>query len=177
MARKLQFCLECRWQSHSMRRLCIGKWLVDTLDINGASGETVSDFFVSVDIASSNLGLRKHLMKTFAGCICQLMSIDFLDFVATDNPTRIVYNVNGIGKIKSGIESVWLFPNVKMSNTSDFDVIFSDTSLKHRSIPALPTPQINLKYVPKKICTIFYHTLAGPFARYIQILTCMLCIC
>ena len=88
-------------------------WLIDIL---GASGESVSDFFVSVDCASSNLALRKHLMKAFAGCICQLMSIDFLDFVAADNPTRIVYNVNGIGKITSGSESVWLFPNLKISN-------------------------------------------------------------
>ena len=38
-------------------------WLIDIL---GASGETVSDFFVSVDCASSNLALRKHLMKAFA---------------------------------------------------------------------------------------------------------------
>ena len=52
-------------------------WLIDIY----ASGKTISDLFVSVDIASSNLALRKHLMKAFAGCICQLMSIDFLDFV------------------------------------------------------------------------------------------------
>ena len=114
-------------------------WLID---IYGASGETVSDAFVSVDIASSNLALRKHLMKAFAGCICQLMSIDFLDFVAADNPTRVVYNVNGIGKITSGRENVWLFPNIKISNTSGFDVIFSDTALKYRSIPTLPTPHV-----------------------------------
>ena len=78
-------------------------WLIDIL---GASGETVSDYFILVDFASSNLALRKHLMKAFAGCICQLMSIDFLDFVASDNPTRVVYNVNGIGKITSGRQSV-----------------------------------------------------------------------
>ena len=114
-------------------------WLIDIL---GASGETVSDYFISVDFASSNLALRKHLMKAFAGCICQLMSIDFLDFVAADNPTRIVYNVNGVGKITSGRQSVWLFPNVKISNSSDFEVILSDTVLKYRSIPTLPTPHI-----------------------------------
>lgn len=114
-------------------------WLIDIL---GASGETVSDYFISVDFASSNLALRKHLMKAFAGCICQLMSIDFLDFVAADNPTRIVYNVNGIGKITSGRQSVWLFPNVKISKSSVFEVIFSDTALKYRSIPTLPTPHI-----------------------------------
>ena len=115
-------------------------WLIDIL---GASGETVSDYFVSVDVASSNLALRKHLMKAFAGCICQLMSIDFLDFVTSDNPKRVVYNVDGIGKIKSGTDSAWLFPNLKItSGSSEFDVIFSDTALKYRSIPAFPTPHL-----------------------------------
>ena len=112
-------------------------WLIDIL---GASEETVSDYFVSVDCASSNLALRKHLMKAFAGCICQLMSIDFLDFVAADNPTRIVYSVNGIGKITSGTKSVWLFPNMKILNSPDIDVIFSDTAIKYRSLPTFPTP-------------------------------------
>jgi hypothetical protein len=41
-------------------------WLID---IFGASGEIVVDYFISVDFASSNLALRKHLMKAFAGCI------------------------------------------------------------------------------------------------------------
>ena len=35
---------------------------------------------------------------------------------ASDNPTKVVYNVNGIGKITSGTKSVWLFPNIKIIN-------------------------------------------------------------
>ena len=38
-------------------------WLIDIL---GASpGENISDYFISVDFASSNMALRKHLMKAF----------------------------------------------------------------------------------------------------------------
>ena len=114
-------------------------WLIDIL---GASNETVSDYFISIDVASSNLNLRKHLMKAFAGCICQLASIDFLDFVASDNPTRTVYSVNGIGKIRVDSDSAWLFPNLTFSSSPDFDVIFTDVALKHRSVPTLPTPHM-----------------------------------
>lgn len=124
-------------------------WLID---MRGGDAANVVDYFVSVDVASSSLGLRKHAMKAFPGCICQLTSADFLDFVAVDNPTRVVYNADVIGKVKLGSGSVWIFPNVTMPS-STCDVIFSGATLKGRSLPTLPTPHLR----PHKD---FHHTLA-----------------
>lgn len=150
-------------------------WLID---IFGGSKEHVPDYFVSIDIASSNLKLRKHLMKAFPGCICQFTSIDFLDFVAHDNPTKIVYNVNGVGKVKLDSGSVWVFPNGNMSNSTNFDVIFSDMSLRHKSIPMLPTPQIrprkDFHKILSQLSTAIRRAYPNSYMHVVHVLTATL---
>tara|TARA_B110000046_G_scaffold185157_1_gene225791 strand:+ start:3850 stop:5220 length:1371 start_codon:yes stop_codon:yes gene_type:complete len=85
-----------------------------------------------------------------------MTSIDFLDFVAADGPDRIVYHVNGVGKIQADSGCVWVFPNVQMRDADHprVDVIFSDTSLKHKSLPALPRPCVRPR---KRFGDIFLH--------------------
>lgn len=126
-------------------------WLID---ISAASGDELCDYFVSADVASGNISLRKHLMKAFPGCICQLTSIDFLDFVSADGPTKIVYHVSGIGKISTPCGSVWVFRNVQFLEASTVKLIFSDTTIKYRSLPVLPTPCLRPR---KNFEAIFAH--------------------